>query len=121
MADNGIFATTLEVQNKAGANASSTSNVEVYINDFITQAESEINVVCGVNFSDTYSTLNVDVRGLLKQAASNLAAIYIINFDMSGYTSRAEAITMINVLWSAYVRNIALLKDKVKTDFITAA
>ena len=37
MADTGIFATTAEVQRKVNANASSTSNVEAYINQFMTE------------------------------------------------------------------------------------
>src|SRR3990172_4181514 len=81
MADTGIFATTAEVQRKVGANPSATSNVEAYINQFMTEAESYINVVSGKNWSDAYSGLNVDVKGILKEAASNLAAMYVINYD----------------------------------------
>ena len=43
MADTGIFATTAEVARKAGDNVSTTSIAEAYVNDFMTQAESEIN------------------------------------------------------------------------------
>ena len=82
MADTGIFATTAEVQRKVGENASATSNVEAYINDFMTQAESYINAVTRHNWSDDYSGLNADVKGLLKEAASNIAACYVILFDM---------------------------------------
>ena len=39
MADTGIFATTAEVQRKAGAGASSVSNVEAYINDFMKKVQ----------------------------------------------------------------------------------
>ena|SRR3990167_2966287 len=99
MADTGIFATTAEVSRRAGANASATSNVEAYINDYMTQAESFINAATHKNWSDVYSTLNVDVKGILKKAASCLAAIDVINFDMSGFTSRAEAELMIKVLY----------------------
>ena len=81
MVDTGIFATTAEVQRKVGANASATSNVEAYINDFMTQAESYINVATGKNWSDAYSGLNVDVKGILKECASNLAAMYVLNYD----------------------------------------
>lgn len=118
MADTGIFATTAEVQRKAGANASATSKAEAYVNDYMTQAESEINATCRFNFSDAYSSLNADTKGILKQAASNLAAIYVIQYDMSGYTSRIEAEDMINVLRDGYLRCIAILKDKKTTDFI---
>ena len=64
MADTGIFATTAEVQRHVGANASATSNVEAYINQFMTEAESFINAFTRYNWSDAFASLNVDVRGI---------------------------------------------------------
>ncbi len=121
MADTGIFATTLEVQRKVGANASSTSNVESYINDYMTQAESYINSVTKFNWSDAYSTLNVDVKGLLKRAAACLAAMSVISYDMSGFLSLGEAQTRLNFL--AYEANqcIQQLKDQEVKKFVTGA
>lgn len=121
MADTGIFATTVEVQRKTGAGASAVSNTEAYINDYMTQAESLINAVCRYNFSDNYATINVDFRGLLKEVASNLAAISVIQYDMSGYTSRIEAEDMINVLRDSVMRGLSLLRDKKVQDFINDA
>jgi len=121
MADTGIFATTAEVMRKAGDGASTTSNTEAYINDFITQAESEINVATRFNWSDAYSGLNADVKGILKQAASNLAAIYVIQYDMSGFTNRAEAENMVNILRDGYLRNLAILRDIKAQDFMNGA
>ena len=121
MADTGIFATTAEAQRKAGANASSTSKAEAYVNDYMTQVESYINVVTRYNWSDAYSTLNVDVRGLLKLAASNLAAIYVIEYDMSGFSSRTEAEDMVNILWDAANSAINLLKDQKSVAFVQEA
>ncbi len=121
MADTGIFATTAEVQRKAGANASATSKAEAYVNDYMTQAESLINTICRFNFSDTYSALNADTKGLLKEVASNLAAIYVIMYDMSGFTSRIEAEDMINILRDAALRGLSLLRDKKYSTFISDA
>lgn len=118
MGDNGIFATTAEVGYKAGSGKSATSAAEAYVNSFMTQVESEINATCRYNFSDNYASLNADTRGILKMVASNLAAIYVIMYDMSGYTSRIEAEDLINVLRDAALRGLALLKDKKITDFI---
>lgn len=118
MADTGIFATTTEIQRKAGANASSTSKAEAYTNDFIAQAESTINAMCRYNFSDNYSTLNSDTKQILKEVASNLAAIYVIQYDMSGYTSRIEAEDMINILRDAALRGLSILRDKKAQEFI---
>ena len=118
MVDSGIFATTLEVQNKAGANASATSNTEVYINDFVAQAESVINSMSRYNWSDNYATLNVNVKEILKEAASNLAAMYVIQYDMSGFTSRYEAETMLDVLDQGFKRNLQILKNMQVQTFI---
>ena len=118
MADEGTFATTSEIQYKAGANASATSKAEAYTNVYIKQAESLINSVCRYNFTDNYSTLNTDTKHLLKEVASNLAAIYVIQYDMSGFTSRVEAEDMINVLRDAALRGLSILRDKKVVDFI---
>lgn len=114
----GIFATLAEVQHKSGEGASSISNTETYINQFMTEAESEINSECRYNFSDNYAALNDDTKGILKSVASNLAAIYVISYDMGGYTSRIEAENIINILRDAALRGLRLLKDKKVTDFI---
>ena len=121
MADTGIFATTAEVSRKAGANASATSNVEAYINDYMTQVESFINVASRKNWSDAYVGLDVDVKGILKETASNLAAIYVIQFDMSGFTSLIEAEDMITILRDAALRGISLLREKAQETFMENA
>jgi len=120
MSDEGIFATTAEVQRKVGANASAVSNVEAYINQFMTEAESFINVTCKVNFSDTYATLNADVKGILKRCASCLAAIDVIEYDTTGISS-SEAQFRINVLWATAQECLKLLKKKEDTNFMTKA
>ncbi len=121
MVDTGIFATTAEVERKAGAGASATSKAEAYVNDYMTQVESLINSVCRFNFSDAYAALNADVKGILKEVASDLAAIYVIQYDMSGYTSRVEAEDMVNILRDAALRGLSLLRDKKVQVFINGA
>lgn len=121
MVDTGIFATTAEVQRKAGNLASATSKAEAYVNDFMTQAESFINVTTKKNWSDIYSTLNVDVKGILKECASNLAAIYVIQFDISVFTSRIEAEDMINILYRRAMDCIKILREQPNETFIVGA
>lgn len=121
MADTGIFCTTAEVERKAGANCSATSKAEAYTNDYVAQAESVINSMCRYNFSDNYATLNADTKQILKEVASNLAAIYVIMYDMSGFTSRIEAEDMINVLRDAALRGLSILRDKKVQDFIVGS
>jgi len=84
----------------------------------MTQVESYINSHVRYNFSDAYSSLNVDTKGLLKEVSSNLAAIYVIQFDMSGFTTLSEAESMVNILRDAALRGLAILRDKKTTDFV---
>lgn len=121
MADTGVYATTLQVQEKAGAHASSVSNVEAYINSFVAQAESEINVATLFNWSDVYSTLNADVKMILTEAASNLAAMYVINYDTGGFSSLSRAELALDVLRDGYTRALSLLRDIKQKDFTNGA
>jgi len=117
----GIFCTELEVQYKAGANASSVSVAEAFLNSFVAQAESKINVMSQFNWTDNYITLNSDVKMILTEAASNLAAMYAINYDMSGFTSRLEAQTMLDVLKDGFLEAVSVLRDIKKRDFMNGA
>lgn len=110
---------------KAGANVS-TAIISGWLTasefeNWIAQAESFINVATRTNYSDTYAALNTDVQKILEDAASSHAAIQAINYDMSGYTSRAEAQVMLDVNWARLAEAIKLLRDKKSTDFINAA
>ena len=114
------FCDKAAVQLKAGANVSS-SITDGQFTQLINQAESYINVATRINYTDTYSGLNADVKKILEDAASSHAATGAINYDMSGYTSRAEAQTMLNLNWARLSAAIKLLKDKKSTDFINQA
>jgi hypothetical protein len=118
MVDTGIFASNAQVARKAGANVNTTSIGSDYTNQYLSEAESYINSVCRFNFSDVYDSLNDDTKKILQECASNIAAIYSITYDLSGYTSRIEAEDMINVLRDAYLRDLQVLRDKKVSDFV---
>lgn len=121
MVDTGIFATTAQIGYKAGAGKSSTSSAEAYTNFYIGQAEAYINTYCNYNYSDAYSGLNNDKKYLLQEAASNIAAMYVMIYDLSGYPSLAAAQTMLNVLWARAVECMNILKSTQANDFVKAA
>lgn len=121
MADTGIFCTGAEVLRKAGDGASATSITEAYTNDFIAQAESFINVATRTNFSDSYGALNADVKLILKEAASDLAAIYVINYDLDNFASLAQVQTRLDVLRDSFDRALKILMETKHTDFIEGA
>lgn len=126
------YATSGSCLLKAGANVSSafysgqTTNGNPDINTademwnmLIRQAESEINVSTRKNWTDVYSTLNDDLKYILEEAASNLAAIYAINWDSSGFTQLSEAQNMLNVLDDGYNRCIKILIEEKNKDKIS--
>ena len=101
------------VKLKAGANVNTDLDDDQYT-ELINQAESYINTATRINYTDTYAALNDDVKKILEDAASSHAAVGAINYDMSGYTSRAEAQTMLDVNWAKVEQAIKLLKASIK-------
>ncbi len=121
MADTGIYATTAEIVAAAGANASAVSVSETYTNQYIAMAEGEINAVCRKVFaadSAAFAALPAGGKKILSSTASSLAAIRVIEYDMSGFTTRAEAEDMINILRDTAIRNMAILRDDKVQRFI---
>jgi len=115
------YALATEMAYKAGANVSSTATGAAYTLAFGLMAEGYINTASGYNWSDWYTAYSAtypDVAGLLVDAASNLGAIYIINFDMSGFTNIQEAVSRQNVLYAALMNDITLLKEEKNKDFV---
>ena len=115
------YALATEMVYKAGANVSSTAIAAAYTLAFGLMAEGVINTASGYNWSDWYTAYSAtypDVAGLLVDAATNLGAIYIINYDMSGFTNIQEAVSRINTLYALYVSALALLKEESKKDFV---
>ncbi len=101
---------------KAGANISATiiagwSDTSEY-EKWILQAETLISQISRYDWVANYGTIKANFKPLLEEISSNLAAIYAIQYDMSGYTSRGEAESMITVLRDAVLRGLQLLRDQ---------
>lgn len=118
MSHTGIFATAAECASKAGENVDATGWHEANINQWCNEIESQVNVLCGYNFSDAYATLDADVKKILTIICSNYAGIHGIAFNMVAYTSRIEAEDMINILWASMQYNLNLLKDPGSVTFM---
>ena len=122
MAHTGIYVPTLlELTYKCGEGVAPEAITEAFANSFIQQAESKINVVARKVFAaDTaaFTALPATTKQLLTDIASNLAAIYAIQYDMSGFTSRIEAEDMINILRDAALRGLSIIRDTKIQDFL---
>lgn len=106
------------VKLKAGSNASSTiTDNAVTMTQFINQAEGDIAADTTVDWVSKYSGLSANFKQVIEGAVASKAAISVINYNMGGFTSRAEALTMLNVNWATYDRAVRELKEnKVKKD-----
>ena len=108
---------------KAGYGKSSelttaTIGTDLMIDTWIIEAEGVINTATRYNWTSAYASLNDATKKILQDTAGNLAAIYAINYDMGGYTSRGEAEDMINTLSDAAMRNISIIREKETQNFI---
>ena len=112
--------TSGQIVMKAGANVNSDAAISgLLLSAFSDQAEGTINSMSREDWVTNYSGLNANSRQILNEIASNLGAIYLIAYDMSGYTSRGEAESMITVLRDAVLRGMSLIRDKKVVDFTT--
>lgn len=119
MADEGIMATTQQVQDMVGADASGTSNIEAFINRYVLRAENYINAAVTFDFSAAYSGLTIQVKSILSLFVSAMAANMVINYDVDAI-GRSTATLRMNV--NKDFMNMALteLKNKNTQDFMNA-
>lgn len=103
---------------KAGTNRSTVWSVgdsgqtgQAILDKWSNQAEGKIVAETRRDWVGKYSTLGDGVKNILDDVCSSIIAKQIISFDMSGFTSRAEAFTMLNVQDDIVGRGIAILKD----------
>ena len=116
----GTLCTLADARNKAGANANSSATNESLVSDYVRQAEGTMAAITRFDWVAAYPAITGDVKFILNDVASNLAAIYIITYDMAGFTDRVEAETMINVYRDAALRGLSILKNQEVRKFIVA-
>lgn len=112
-----IMTTEAEIQQKSGANVNVAFDTTMMTASNL-RAESIINCFTRRNWSDDFAGLNVDVKQILSDFCSSFVAIEAISYDMSGYTSRGEAESIITVLRDGMLRNMQILRDKNTETFI---
>lgn len=112
MAEEGTLCINADVGKLAGENASATASAEAYTNFYIKKAEGVISSISRYDYVTNYSSLSTITKEILREAAASLAAIDVISYDMSGFTSRIEAEDMINILWAKWLKIMDLIKDQ---------
>lgn len=119
MAEEGTLAINADVLKKAGANASTVSKAEAYTNVYIKEAEGLLCTASRYDWKTNYASISTIGKEILRDAVASYAAVKVINYDMSNFSSRQEAIIMINILWACWSETFKLLtKDNNYRDFI---
>jgi hypothetical protein len=121
MADAGVYGTNALVKMKAGTKASATSTGQTYTDEYLNEAEAFINCAARKVFAvdaAAFAALPATTRQLLTEIATDIAAIYAINWDLSGFTTRYEAEDMINVLRDRYMQAMGFLLGTDQISFI---
>ena len=103
MVEAGTLCENRDVAKEAGANANATSVAEAYTNIYIKLAEGKICLDTRYDWVTNYASVSTIGKEILREACSCYAAIAVINYDMSGFSSRQEALIMINILWARYI------------------
>ena len=122
MTDDGIFTKNADIQARCGTGANATAKAIAATDVYVLNIESYINCITRFNWSDAFTAgLNVDVQGILTEVGACLCAIYVIQWDMSGFSTRFEAEDMINVLYQRAMDGLNLLKEQSVKTFMDKA
>ena len=106
---------------KAGKNYSSDFNEtgDIKWNKAINDAEASLMAAVRIDLVTNYAGYDGEQKLVFDDWTSSKAALTVINYDMGGYTSRAEAQTMLDVNYTIMTDAMKLLKEKFTTDFVT--
>lgn len=98
---------------KAGENADSTATASgALLQEFCDQAEADLCSRTRYDWVANYASLGANFKKILDAAVSSKAAIFVINWNMSSFFSRAEALSMQNVLWTEWNEIVNLLRSE---------
>lgn len=124
MAHEGIYATSAECIHKLGKNYNSTDVNEARINELMVQIEGTINVAGRKVFAadaTAFTALSTTVKGILSLISASYVGMSGIMYDMSGFTTRSEAESMVTVNRDIMLMGLSLLKDKKMQTFLEKA
>ena len=123
MADIGIYIKNADIKKKAGVNANATSVTVTETDLIVLNYEAMINIATRFNWSAavTAGSLDVSVLGALTHVGACWIGGDIVHDDMSGFTSRSEAQTMLDWLNNEVNRGLSFLRDKQVQTFMLGA
>ena len=108
-----ILSSSLAIQIEAGANASTaysaSSAILVNLSD---RAEGVICMKTRKDWVTDYANVGTQIRNVLSEAVALWAGMKIIKSDMSGFSSRAEAQTMCDIMLDDFNTIIKDLREE---------
>lgn len=97
---------------KAGANVNADIQISgAHLEQWSNEAEGWIVAETRRNWVTKFSTLDIAIKNVLSDVCSSRIAKQMINYDMSGYTSRAEATLMQNIQDDVVTKGLKFLED----------
>lgn len=96
----------------AGSGANSTIILSgSTLQDWADKSEGYIVAVTRRDWVDSYSSVDPGVKGILGNVCAAMVAKKIVTYDMSGYSGKREAETILDVLDDEIQRGLTDLKD----------
>jgi len=101
---------------KAGANVNADIKISgSFLAKWSDQSEASLSAITRKDWVADYNSVDANFRAILDDTVSDMIAMKMIAYDMSGYTSRLEAATVLDFLRDNMSRNIGVLtKDENK-------
>ena len=97
MAFTGTIATEADIALMAGENVDATGDTEANKNLLMTQVEGYLSAVVQYDIVTNWASLDAVSKTLFTEYAARYCAMSLIAYNMSGFESRTEAESMINI------------------------
>jgi len=95
-----------DVAKMAGANCSTVSVAEAYTNVYIKMAEGLLSEAARYDWVTNYASISTIGKEILRNAAATYSAVCVLNYNMAGFSSRQEALVMVNILWASFTETL---------------
>lgn len=118
MAYTGTIVTSAEMIFMAGENVDATGSVEANWNYLAYYAEAYLSDLVEYDIVTNWGSINTIYKQMFTEWAARNAAIALISYNMSGFSSITEAEDMINIHAYRLEKIEELLKIKTNVDFI---
>jgi len=100
------------IQKKAGKDANDTiAKSGAALQKFGEQAEGQVEALTRRKWRDNYADLDQGIKDALDDATSDIAALKVITWDLSGYVSSRAAETSLDVIRDNADRLLTQLRD----------